>query len=35
MKLKNGILPVLLLGLCLAGCDKRSTLPEQTEQQKV
>lgn len=35
MKLKNGILPVLLLGLCLAGCDKRSTLPERTEQQKV
>lgn len=34
MKIRNGILTVLLLGLCFAGCDKRSTLPEQTEQQK-
>ena len=34
MKLKNGILTALLLGLCFAGCDKQSTLPERTEQQK-
>ena len=35
MKLKNGILTLLLLGLCFAGCDKRSTQPEQTEQEKT
>ena len=35
MKTKIGILTILLLGLCFAGCNKDSTLPEQTEQQKV
>ena len=35
MKITNRILPVLLLGLCFAGCDKQSTQPEQTEQQKT
>ena len=34
MKITNRILTVLLLGLCFAGCDKQSTLPERTEQQK-
>ena len=34
MKMKNGILTVLLLGLCFAGCDKRSTQPAQTEQEQ-
>ena len=35
MKLKIGILTLLLLGLCFADCDKRSTRPEETEQQKT
>ena len=35
MKTKIGILTILLLGLCFAGCNKDSTLPEQTEQRKV